>query len=249
MKKLALLLLFFALPVGIAGAASINGEFEGNPIVTVQAAGQALKVEDVPAVIYKGRTVVPIAMLRQLGASVTWDAAAYSVNVALPAPAAAPAPQPDAVKQEQMMLMNAYQWLKDTDTAIWMFTRQLGQYADLIDSPAGFPQQLDEDYQQLMKQYNESLQMTLQVAEKVKNFQDLRSITESELKALNQVVQAKSMLQMKMSGSAMTDFDKAFRISLLGAARAAQQNLNHTNDIIHNLQAQDMQLPVVSAFN
>lgn len=242
MKKLALSLLFFALPIGIAGAASVNGEYEGNPIVNVQSNGQSLKAEEVPAVIYNGRTVVPIAMLRQLGAAVTWDAKTYSVNVTLPSSPAASAGQSDPAEQERALLSNAYQWLKDTDTAIWMFTQQLQQYYDLADSPAGFSQQLDEDYQQLMNKYNESLQMALKVTDKVKKFDDIRSITQSESNAISQVAQAKSLLQMKMSGTAIADLDKNFRISRLNATRAAQQNLNHTTDIIHKLQAQDLHI-------
>ncbi|WP_158560295.1 stalk domain-containing protein [Paenibacillus contaminans] len=69
---------------GVVGASSINGEFNGNPIVKVKSNGQVLPVEDTPAVIYEGRTLVPIYMLRQLGAEVNWDQDTYSVDVKLP---------------------------------------------------------------------------------------------------------------------------------------------------------------------
>lgn len=68
----------------VANAASINGEFEGNPIIKMKADGKVLAVEDVPAILYNGRTMVPIGMLRQLGVGVEWDQATQSANVTLP---------------------------------------------------------------------------------------------------------------------------------------------------------------------
>jgi hypothetical protein len=247
-KKLAISLLLFALPVGLAGAASVNGEYEGNPIVNVTSNGQSLKTDDVPAVIYNGRTVVPIAMLRQLGANVTWNAASYSVNVSLPFSSAPTTVQQDAGKQEQELLLKTYQWLKDTDTAIWMFTQQLQLYYDVLDNPAGYSQQLDEDYRLLLNRYQESLQMALKVSEQVKQYRDIRSIIDSEAKAMDQASQVKNFLQQKMSGVSITDFENIYRISFMNLTRAAQQNLNHTNDILHQLQAADfpVQAPKVS---
>lgn len=66
-------------------AASVNGEFKGNPIVKVKTNGKELTVENTPAVIYNGNTLVPIYMLRQLGATVNWDQKTYSVDVTIPA--------------------------------------------------------------------------------------------------------------------------------------------------------------------
>ncbi|WP_397357185.1 stalk domain-containing protein [Paenibacillus sp. N3.4] len=37
--------------------------------------------EGVPAFIYDNSTVVPISVLRNLGATVTWDANTYSVDI------------------------------------------------------------------------------------------------------------------------------------------------------------------------
>jgi hypothetical protein len=81
MKKIILvasLLLAFA---GVASASSLNGDYKGNPIVIVKSDGKPLETDEVPAMIYDGHTVVPISLLRQLGASVTWDASTYSVDV------------------------------------------------------------------------------------------------------------------------------------------------------------------------
>jgi hypothetical protein len=187
-------------------------------------------------------------MLRQLGANVTWNAASYSVNVSLPFSSAPTTVQQDAGKQEQELLLKTYQWLKDTDTAIWMFTQQLQLYYDVLDNPAGYSQQLDEDYRLLLNRYQESLQMALKVSEQVKQYRDIRSIIDSEAKAMDQASQVKNFLQQKMSGVSITDFENIYRISFMNLTRAAQQNLNHTNDILHQLQAADfpVQAPKVS---
>lgn len=68
---------------GVVSATSINGDYNGKPIVKVKSDGKELTVEDAPAVIMDGRTMVPISMLRQIGADVTWDQTTYSVNVAI----------------------------------------------------------------------------------------------------------------------------------------------------------------------
>lgn len=69
---------------GIVSASSINGDYKGKPIVILKSNGQALTVEDAPAVIMDGRTMVPISMLRQIGLGVEWNAEEYSVDVTLP---------------------------------------------------------------------------------------------------------------------------------------------------------------------
>jgi hypothetical protein len=69
---------------GIVSAASLHGNFEGNQIVKVTTSANELTVDGVPAINYKGRTMVPIYMLRQLGATVAWDESTYSVDVTLP---------------------------------------------------------------------------------------------------------------------------------------------------------------------
>jgi hypothetical protein len=84
MKKILLVVFLLVLTATIANAANMNGDFKGNPIVKVKADGKELTVESTPAVIYNGNTLVPIYMLRQLGATVSWDANTYSVDVALP---------------------------------------------------------------------------------------------------------------------------------------------------------------------
>jgi hypothetical protein len=84
MKKIALVLAFFLLFSGVVTASSINGDYKGNSIVKVISGGKVLESDEVPGMIYDGHTLVPISMLRQIGASVTWNAETYSVNVEMP---------------------------------------------------------------------------------------------------------------------------------------------------------------------
>lgn len=91
MIAIPLLLLGFA---GIVQASSMNGDYNGDPIVRVLVGGNELKVEDAPAVIRDGRTMVPLYLLRQTGMSVKWDEEKYSVELTLPTPT--PTPTPDA---------------------------------------------------------------------------------------------------------------------------------------------------------
>jgi hypothetical protein len=83
MRKFVVTWLVLFLFAGTAYA-SINGDFEGNPVVRVYSAGKEIVAKDVPAVLLNGRTMVPIYMLRELGATVTWDQETYSVDVSLP---------------------------------------------------------------------------------------------------------------------------------------------------------------------
>ncbi|SDD64903.1 Copper amine oxidase N-terminal domain-containing protein [Paenibacillus sp. UNCCL117] len=71
------------LASGAVSASSINGTYKGNPIVKVTSNGSSLQVDEVPAQIVDGHTLVPISLLRQLGASVAWDAKTYGVDVKL----------------------------------------------------------------------------------------------------------------------------------------------------------------------
>lgn len=64
-----LLLLF-----GAVGFASMHGLFEGYPVVKVIVDGQEVK-GDVPAINFKGRTMVPVRFVSEaLGADIAWDA-------------------------------------------------------------------------------------------------------------------------------------------------------------------------------
>ena len=80
-KVLVLSVILTLLFSGVVVAASMYGEFEGYPIVKVKSNGMTLIEEGTPAVSWNGRVMVPIYMLRQLGADVSWDQQTQSVNV------------------------------------------------------------------------------------------------------------------------------------------------------------------------
>lgn len=82
MKKILIFALsaFILLGSGIAIGSSINGDYNGHPIVKVTSSGKTL-TDEVPAQIIDGKTMVPLTMLRNLGFNVTWNANDYSVDV------------------------------------------------------------------------------------------------------------------------------------------------------------------------
>jgi S1-C subfamily serine protease len=82
-KILGLTLLLFMFMGGMVVADTINGTFEGNPIVKIFSGGKELVATDVPAFIYHSRTMVPLSLLRQTGAEVIWDPNTYSINIKL----------------------------------------------------------------------------------------------------------------------------------------------------------------------
>ncbi|KRF19285.1 stalk domain-containing protein [Paenibacillus sp. Soil787] len=82
---IATVLLFLCF-TGVVHGSSIHGEYSGNPIVNVLFGGKELHVEDVPATIRDGRTLVPLYLLKQTGASVTWDSEKYNVDLTFPNP-------------------------------------------------------------------------------------------------------------------------------------------------------------------
>jgi len=82
-KRLWMFLLLFVFNAGVVTAGSINGNYNGNPIVKLFAGDKELK-PDVPAQIMDGRTMVPLYVLEELGAKVSWDQKKYRVDVEMP---------------------------------------------------------------------------------------------------------------------------------------------------------------------
>jgi len=95
-KKIAVLTAAFALLAGSVSASSMHGDYKGNPIVKVTSNGKQLEPANVPAMIIDGYTAVPISLLRQLGATVTWDAATYTADIKLPESSKSPDPASEA---------------------------------------------------------------------------------------------------------------------------------------------------------
>jgi S1-C subfamily serine protease len=85
MKKILItLILLFTFTGGYVVADSLNGSFEGNPIVKLFSGGKELTVSDVPAINYHDRTMVPIYLLNQLGVTTKWNGDSQSVDIMLP---------------------------------------------------------------------------------------------------------------------------------------------------------------------
>lgn len=84
MKKVVIMLILFLFFAGVVSASSINGDYNGKPIVIMKSDGKELYVMDAPAVIMDNRTMIPIYMLRQIGLEVEWNPDEFSVNLSIP---------------------------------------------------------------------------------------------------------------------------------------------------------------------
>lgn len=89
LKYVTASVLLFVGCASVVQASSMHGDYKGDPIVQVLSGGKKLLVEDAPAVIRDGRTVVPLYLLRQAGVEVKWDAEKYNVDLTLPDPSRA----------------------------------------------------------------------------------------------------------------------------------------------------------------
>ncbi|MHA7967745.1 stalk domain-containing protein [Paenibacillus sp. CAU 1782] len=83
MKKKVILLAVALMLVatGVVSAAANWGKFEGYNIVKLVINGKEVVPKDTPPVILKGRTMVPLSMLKEAGIEATWDSETYTVNI------------------------------------------------------------------------------------------------------------------------------------------------------------------------
>lgn len=83
-KIIIAVLMALVLSTSVVFAASVNGEFNGFPIVKVNVNDKAVS-SDVPGVVMKGRTLLPVrAVAESLGGLVSWDAATMTANIEKP---------------------------------------------------------------------------------------------------------------------------------------------------------------------
>ncbi len=230
----------FLLVSSLASASSLNGVFEGNPIISVKTNGQDLKVEDVPAIIYKDRTMVPIYLLKQLGLDVAWNSNNYSVNLTLPQQSANPTKE-ELVVNDHLLLVDTYHILSDLDEAMWKFVNTF-EYYEKVDIPSNYTQILDEDYKNLMKQYNESVQLSVKIIQSVKSENKIDSIMKSQAKALDDVTQSKNLLSIQMSSQGNSQIASNLKVSMLNCLRVLQQNIDNTKKIEHDLLLKEMKI-------
>lgn len=225
MKKLLTVTMILFFITSSVNASSIRGDFEGNPIVSVKAVGSELKVEDVPAINYNGRTMVPIYMLRQLGADVAWDDSTYSVNVSL--------------KNEQSQndikdtsIINAYKWLRDTDIQLYMFASKLQQYMDL-DLVPNLKDLLDRDYLEVTDEYNKSLEFATSVYKQYGADTNINEILASQSKVLEAVGQTKELFKIWMTRKNDTQISSSLQMSVFTSIENSQKNIINTNKYVH----------------
>lgn len=84
-RKISLaLILVFVFFSGVVAAGSVNGQYSGYDIIKIFSANKELQPEGTPAINFKGSTMVPIGVLKQLGVKVEWNAKQQRVNVYLP---------------------------------------------------------------------------------------------------------------------------------------------------------------------
>lgn len=83
-KILASAILLFVFFSGIVTAGAVNGTYDGFSIIRIFSGGKELKPDKVPAINYKGNTLVPIGVLRDLGVKVEWNGSQQRVDVSLP---------------------------------------------------------------------------------------------------------------------------------------------------------------------
>lgn len=68
---------------GVVSAASIWGTYKGNPIVRLTVDGRPILVNknEVPAISYQNRTMIPINLLKNAGVNYTWDQKTKTVDI------------------------------------------------------------------------------------------------------------------------------------------------------------------------
>ncbi|KRE90472.1 hypothetical protein ASG89_09295 [Paenibacillus sp. Soil766] len=223
-----------------ASASSLNGDFEGNPIISVKTNGQDLKVEDVPAIIYKDRTMVPIYLLKQLGLGVAWNSSNYSVNVTIPQQSANPTKE-ELVVNDHLLIENTYHILRDLDEAMWKFVNTF-EYYEKVDNPSNYTQLLDEEYKNLMNQHIESVQLSLKIIQSVKSDNQIDNIMKSQAKALGSVTQLKNLLSIQISPQGNSQIAANLKISMLDCLQVLRKNIDNTKKIEHDLLLKEMEI-------
>jgi len=227
-----LLMLFVSCTVS---ASSQHGSFEGNPVVKLFGDGTELKAVDVPAIIYKDRTMVPIYMLQQLGFEVEWNPANYSVHVNSPV-----VENTTEEELEQVLLEKTLQYLNDLDHSMILFLDKLKLYSEM-DNRSDYKHQWEYDFDQLEKRSRDiNLKMT-EINKKLKS-ELIWVIVSNQSKALELVKQSKEMLSLMADYPQNTNIRKNFEISLLNSIRTAHQNYESTKEVLHELFLKEVNL-------
>ncbi|MCM3703783.1 stalk domain-containing protein [Paenibacillus macerans] len=85
MKKIVMVISLIGsmLIGGVVSAATTNlwGSYKGNDIIRLTVNGDPVKLSDVPAISYNGRTMIPIYLLQQAGINYKWDQSNQTVDI------------------------------------------------------------------------------------------------------------------------------------------------------------------------
>ncbi|MFC6231167.1 stalk domain-containing protein [Paenibacillus allorhizosphaerae] len=251
MKKIMLVGTLLLASASIANASGVNGDYNGNPVVKVYYDGTELQPEDVPAINYNGRTMVPIYYLAKLGTEVKWNQETYSVDVkpaaAQPAPptvqpAAQPDPQKLRLQKEQMLLKDTYKWLSDVDQSIMMYILMLQQNGN-----SSIPNYyyMDVSMKKLTDQYLEAQQFAQKASAQLKQIKD-HKITEISSQQLKLLDQLRSAVELVRNLGTLKDTNQintlqaAFQQQVLNVTQTARENMDNTNKLIHDLIAKEL---------
>lgn len=190
MKKFILVSTMFLMFAGVVSASSINGEYKGNPIVLVKSDGKVLDADEVPGQIIDGHTMVPISMLRQLGASVTWDASTYSVNVKLPQGSSSSLADTRLLAAKfNAKFANVYKLIENSSIDIIDYTTYMSNYFNSHNQKlpnATTDESLTKSLQLVIDTYNLSSDKFNEIIKEYPNmdFSDARSLLSSNYNAI-----------------------------------------------------------------
>lgn len=247
MKKILLTGVMLLLTANIASAASVNGDYKGEPVVKVLYQNKELQAEDVPAIIHDGRTMIPIYLMKQMGADVSWKEDTYSVNVTMnnqEKPGKQDSAQQEDIQilKEKMLVKDMYQWLKDIDNALWMYVVNLQQYSD-SNTPNAF--YLETNYKKLNDMYLEAHDAAQKVEQKLQKLKGITftEITTNQLKILNDLQSVTSLYKAQISNPVagqQAQMQTALLQQLQNLHQNALQNIDNTNKIVHEFVLKDI---------
>jgi hypothetical protein len=229
-RKFAFAFTMLLLSCNVANASSLHGDFEGSPIVKLTSNGHEMKIDDVPAINYNGRTMVPIYLLNQIGAETKWNESTYSVNVKLPEPKGST----ETKTKDTLSLRDAYDWLSDTNQALFSFMIVLQQYTDL-ENPSDYLKIIDLDFQDLNTLSTDSRTFALQVYNSDHSDNHINDILTSQAKTILQINQTIDLFKAWINSNKDPKVFSLLNINIHQSLVASQQNIAYTNKYKHDL--------------
>ncbi|MFD0696222.1 stalk domain-containing protein [Paenibacillus sp. GCM10027628] len=223
MRKIILLVAFMLVCTNIVSAAGVHGDFEGNPIVKITSNGKDVISDDVPAINYKNRTMVPIYLLSKIGATVVWKNDSYSVDVSL-----------NNKADNMENLTDAYTWINDINNQVWMYAMKFNLYMN-EDNAETYLQTINKGYQELVLTNNDVVDYVQQVKKEVIAANNLDEIISKQRSLINQASETKKLFEIWTNNKNDAQILKSLKLSIINLVSNAEQNVNDTNKIRHGL--------------